>query len=432
MQNLLNRLLSKNIFFALLITILFSSCQKDVELEDSTLNPGNELIISGSDNFVFSTSTIREEPLEGVRQNVVPLGKINEQRFGEMKASFYTNFRLTVTGFDPEGAVTLDSAFFYFKYNNTYGPFLEDISIEVYELNQELNTDNFTTNAEVLNTKPDIIASVNNLNIEAGQEGVLRIPISQNFAQGFVDGFGTSIFANNDGLRAFFKGVYVTIADNSGEDGLLYLNLTDNDTKFRIYFNAPSSIDSVYDFEITNQAAWLTQYTHDYTGSDVELLLNTPLENHEAFYVSAYSGTKGVFQIPDLTVLDNAIINKAEISFYQTDVGSPLSAQFSAPLNLFLFLNNPDGTVNVLPGVSLNELEDFGGQRALVEVDGLTTFQYKFNITEYIQEIVNGSDISTDLSLSVLNVNSGDRVKLGGGNHPEFPVKLKILYTLAE
>ena len=432
MQNLLNRLLSKNIFFALLITILFSSCQKDVELEDSTLNPGNELIISGSDDFVFSTSTIREEPLEGVRQNVVPLGKIKEQRFGEMKASFYTNFRLTVTGFDPEGSVTLDSAFFYFKYNNTYGPFLEDISIEVYELNQELNTDNFTTNAEVLNTKPDIIASVNNLNIEAGQEGVLRIPISQNFAQGFVDGFGTSIFANNDGLRAFFKGVYVTIADNSGEDGLLYLNLTDNDTKFRIYFNAPSSIDSVYDFEITNQAAWLTQYTHDYTGSDVELLLNTPLENHETFYVSAYSGTKGVFQIPDLTVLDNAIINKAEISFYQTDVGSPLSTQFPAPLNLFLFLNNPDGTVNVLPGVSLNELEDFGGQRALVEVDGLTTFQYKFNITEYIQEIVNGSDISTDLSLSVLNVNSGDRVKLGGGNHPEFPVKLKILYTLAE
>lgn len=432
MQTLLNLLLSKKLFFALSVTIIISGCQKDIELEDSILNPGNELIISGSEEFVFSTSTIREEPLEGVRQNVVPLGKIKEQRFGEMKASFYTNFRLTVTGFDPEGSVALDSAFFYFKYDNTYGPLLENISLEVYELNQELNTDNFTTNAEVLNTKPAIIASVNNLNIEAGQDGVLKIPITQNFAEGFVNGFGTSIFANNDGLKAYFKGIYVTIADNSGEDGLLYLNLTDNDTKFRIYFDAPNSVDSVYDFEITNQAAWLTQYTHDYADSDVEFLLNTPQENHETFYVSAYSGTKGIFQIPDLTVLENAIINKAEISFYQTDLGNPLSSQFSPPLNLFLFLNNPDGAVNVLPGVSLNELEDFGGQRALAEVNGLTTFQYKFNVTEYIQEIVNGSDISTDLSLSVLNVNSGDRIKLGGGNHPEFPVKLKILYTLAD
>lgn len=430
MQNLLNHLLSKNFLFALSIIFFISSCQKDVELEDSMLNPGDELIISGSDDFSFSTSTVREIPLEGIRQNVVPLGKIKEQRFGEMKAAFYTNFRLTVTGFDPTGPISLDSANLYFKYNNTYGSFLEGLSVEVYELNQRINTNDSLTNAEVLSIKPNIIASVSNVSIQSGQEGILKIPVNQTFAQSLVNGFGTTIFGNNDGLQDFFRGIYVKVSDNSGEDGLLYLSLTDSDTKFRIYFDAPNSVDSIYDLEITNQAAWLTQYTHEYTSSDVELLLNTPQEDHEILYVSAYSGTKGEFEVPDLSILDNAIINKAEISFYQTDFGSPLSAQFTTPQNLILFLQNPDGTVSLLPGVTVGEIEDFGGQRTLVEINGQTTMEYKFNITEYIQQI--RSNINRNLSLSVLNVNSGDRVKLGGGNHPEFPIKLKILYTLAD
>lgn len=432
MQTLLNLLLSKSFLFALPITFLILSCQKDVELEDSNLNPGDELIISGSDEFVFSSSTIREIPLEGIRQNVVPLGKINEQRFGEMKAAFYTNFRLTITGFDPEGPITLDSAFFYFKYNNTYGPFQESLSLEVFELNEAINANDSLTNAEVLNVNSTVIASLNNLNIQSGQEGILKIPVDQSFAQGFVDGFGTSIFANNDGLQDYFKGIYVAVTDNSGEDGLLYLNLTDSDTKFSIFYSGPNSVDSVYDFEITNQAAWLTQYTQDYSSSDVELLLNTPEENHESLYISAYSGTKGEIEIPDLEVLDNAIINKAEISFFQTDFGETIASKFTPPSNLFLFLNNPGGNVSLLPGVSLNDIEDFGGQGKLAEIDGQTTIQYKFNITEYVQEIVNGSNISKELSLSVLNVNSGNRVKIGGGNHPNFPIKLEILYTLAD
>jgi hypothetical protein len=308
---------------------------------------------------------------------------------------------------------------------------LENFSVNVFELNQTINTNDSLTNGEVFNIKPNVIASVANLNLSSAQEGVLKIPVEQSFAQTLVDGFGTSIFANNDGLQSFFRGIYVTVTANSGEDGLLYLNLTDSETKFRIFFDAPNSIDSVYDFEITNQAAWVTQYLHDYISSDVELLLNTPEEDHEILYVSAYSGTKGEFKIPDLTILENAIINKAEISFYQTDFGSPLSSQFTTPQNLILFLQNPGGTVSLLPGVTVSEIEDFGGRRTLTDVNGQTTMEYKFNITEYIQEIINGSNVTRNLSLSVLNVNSGDRVKLGGGNHPEFPIKLKILYTLA-
>ena len=433
MQNLLNPLLSKkSSFLAILFFITLSSCQKDVELEDSTLNPGDELIISGTDEFSFFTSTVEEMPLEGIRQNIVPLGKINDQRFGEMQASFYTNFRLTITGFDPTGPVSLDSAFFFFKYNGTYGPLSESFSVEVFELDQAINTTDSLNNAETLNIKPNVIASASNLTFQAGQEGVLKIPIQQNFAQGFVDRFGTQTFENNDGLQAFFKGIYVTVTNDSGDDGLLYLNPTDSESKFRIYFDAPNSVDSIYELEITNQAAWVTQYKHNFTGSDVEQLLNTPDDNHDIMYVSAYSGTKGVFEIPDLSILNNAIINKAEIFFYQTDFASPLAVSFPTPSNLILFLNNPNGTVSLLPGVTVAEIEDFGGQRETAQVNGQTTLQYKFNITEYIQQLVNSTIPPQELSLSVLSVNSGDRVKIGGANHPDFPVKLKILYTLAD
>lgn len=432
MQNLLNHLLSKISFFTLLFILLLSNCQKDVELEDSLLNPGKELIINGSNDLIIPATTVREIPLEGIRQNVVPLGKVREQRFGEVKASFYTNFRLTVTGFDPESPISLDSAFFYFKYDNTYGSFLQPMDLEVYELNQKLNSNDSLTNAENFDIKPNVIASISNLNIQSNQEGVLKIPVNQAFAQSFVDRFGTSVFANNDGLEDFFKGIYVTVSENSGEDGLVYLNLTDDETKFSIFFNAPNSIDSIYNFEVTNQATWVTQYTQNYTSSEVEPLLNSSNENHETLYISAYSGTKGEVQIPDLSFLGNVIINKAQIAFFQSDLEDPLSNQFPPPNSLFLFLSNPEGTVSLLPGVSTSNLEDFGGLRTLVDQGSNTTFKYEFNITEYIQQLVNGSSISRNLSLSVLNVNSGDRVKIGGGNHPDFPIKLKILYTLAE
>lgn len=429
MQILSSRLLSKSVLFFSLVLFVLVSCEKDLQLNDSVLNPGNELTLAVTDSTPLVAFTANEIARDGKNQSVTPLGRIVDDRFGSLSASFYANFRLTVIGFDPGANVTLDSAYLSLAYNQKYGPASSSFNIEVLELNESLVAANEYRNNSTLSTKPTIIGSLSNFTLDA-DSGVIKIPLTTTFAQSLVNLFGTGTLSSNDNFQNFFRGVHVRTT--GGGDALAYLQLTNTNTAINVFFTAPSSPDSLYRFLIDNQSTRVNKFERDFAGSEVEVFLNDNTNNDEVLFVSAFSGTKAVVEMPDLSFLGNAIINRAELSFYQVDLANPLATSFPAPDNLFLFLNLSDSTINFLPGVSTSNLANFGGAKTSVTVNGISTNEYKFNVTRYLQEVIDGTAQSNSLVLSALAVNSGNRLKLGGGNHPDLPIKLKVVYTLAQ
>lgn len=429
MQILSSRLLNKSVLFFGLILFALASCEKDPQLNDSSLNPGNELTLAVTDSTPLVAYTINEIARDGKNQSVTPLGRIVDDRFGSLNASFYANFRLTVIGFDPGDNVSLDSAYLTLAYNQKFGPASSPFNIEVLELNENLVAANEYRNNTTLSTKSTIIGSLSNFTLTA-DSGIIKIPLTTTFAQSLVDQFGTGTLSSNDNFQNFFKGVHVRTT--IGDDALAYLQLTNTNTAINLYFTAQSSQDSLYRFLIDNQATRVNKYEKDFALSEVEGYLDDNTNNDEEIFVSAFSGTKAVVEMPDLSFLGNAIINRAEISFYEIDLSNPLATSFPSPDNLFLFLNLNDSTVNFLPGVSTNNLSNFGGSKRPATVNGISTNEYKFNITRYLQEVINGTAQSNSVILSVVAVNSGNRLKLGGGNHPDLPIRLKVVYTLAQ
>jgi hypothetical protein len=431
MQILSSRLLSKISLLWVLVPMLFIvSCDKDLELDNSPLNPGGELTLLISDSIPLTAYTVVENPLDGKNQSVTPLGSIQETRFGAMYGSFYANLRLTTIGFDPGANVTADSAFLFLSYNRTYGSLTQPLTIEVFELDETLVSANDYKNNTSLNVKPTPIGSLSNFVLPA-DSGTIKIPLTNTFAQSIVNVFGTSTMGSNDNFQSFLKGIYVTTG-TSGGDALAYLQLTNTRTSLSLFFTAPSSTDSTYRFLIDNQATRVNRYVTDFSGSEVETAINLSTGNDEELYVTAFSGSKAIIEMPDLSGLESTIINKAEITFYQTDFQSTLSNDFPEPNNLFLFLNLPDSSLAFLPGVSVSNIAQFGGEKRPVTINGVSTNQYSFNITKYIQDYIDGVATTNSVALSVLSVNSGARVKIGGGNHPTLPIKLNITYTLAQ
>lgn len=427
MQILLNHLFNRNLAFLFLFSLTIFSCEKDSQLEDSPLNPGSELTLVVSDTLPLVAYTASENPLDGKNQTVTPLGRINDARFGAMSASFYANFRLSVIGFAPGANVTLDSAYINLAYNKRYGPNSELMDIEVYELDESLVSANDYRNNATLATKPTIIGSLTSINFSA-DSGVVRIPLTNAFAQTLVNQFGQGTLSSNDNFQNFFKGIFVKTT--GGNDGLIHLQLTNS--SLRLFFNAPSSPDSTYSFIIDNLSTRVNKYIKNFAGSEVEVLLNDPTNNDEVLYVSAFSGTRAIVEMPDLSFLKNSIINRAEISFYEVDLDNPLATSFPSPDNLFLFLNSSDTSVQLLPGVTTNNIASFGGSKTSKTVNGISTNEYKFNITNYIQSLIDETTSINRIALSALTVNSGNRLKLGGGIHSDLPIKLKIVYTLAQ
>jgi len=62
-------------------------------------------------------------------------------------------------------------------------------------------------------------------------------------------------------------------------------------------------------------------------------------------------------------------------------------------------------------------------------LNGNPTIQYAYNLPRFIQRYVNGDTEISSLNIEVLNFNNGNRVKLGGGISPDFPITLEILYS---
>ena len=427
MQNLLVHLPSK-FLIAFVLLIFLGSCDKDSVLVDSDIDPGGNLNLQEVDSFVLTAITVEEKELSSDNTTDVWLGVISDTRTGLRKSQLFTELRLTQTGIDIGANAILDSAFIYFNYSEIYGPGIQALDFEVYEVldSIEVLTNYETDDVLAIGTSP--LASAIGVTLSE-DGGIIKLPLESSFASTLFAQIGTANMENNTNFTDYFNGLNLQVSSTTG-DAMARLNLTNVNTGLELFYRSDDPEDSVYRFQIDNQAKYFMNYQEDFMGSNVETVLNDPSNNDSELYITGFSGTKGQVEMPDLSFYADKVINYAEISFTQADYGSTESTDFPEQNNLFVYQNLYDTTFTFLTGFTTSNFTAFGGGKELVDVGGTMTNRYKFNITQYVQALSKGELETSSIYVTSLSNNNPRRIVIGGGNHPQFPIKLKILFTL--
>ena len=397
------------------------ACNKDAVIEGDVDN--TELGLVQIDSFSLKTKTILDKPINGDDLSSVILGQTNDSRFGETKASFYTQFSLTKNSFSLGTNPVLDSVVLVLKQSDSYGELNSLFDISIYELESELKDISYENNS-VLNVNANTLANISNHKFSKGETS-LRIPLSTSFGNTLISLFGTNAMESSDNFKNVFKGMYVT-TNNTNGDGFVYLKLVNDETKLQLYYHNDEIADTSYSFIVEKKDKTINQYLHDENGSEVLNVIDN--ENQEIAYVGSMSSYKTEIEMPDLSSLKNIVINKATITVYQADFGSVESINFKESGEMILFQNLQDTSIAFLSGYSISNIGPLA-KPAEIEYNGNNTISYTFQITNYIQDLISEESKSNKLYLKNLANNEGNRIKIGGGNNSDYPIKLDIIYT---
>lgn len=426
MLNLLKnlQLVQLNKLFLVSILFLIASCEKDPGLPGG----GSGDNLDSLDSLVLTAYSIADEAKNSLNEGDVALGRLDDPRFGESIASFYSELSLSINAFEPGANASLDSIILVLDVEDTYGPLDNSLDFEVYRLTEELDASSSYLADADLSVGASLIGG--KIGFNYNDSSTLRIPMESSFGDELLGLFGTSTMNSNDDFVSYLNGIYVTVNPNSGGDGLFDIELISDASSLQLYFSSDDPEDSLYTFNISTTDLRVNRYQHDAAGSELETALNDASNNDENLLLGGLQVSKGLVELPDLSVLEGAIINQATLTFYQSDYGSALNTDYENPEFLLLTGGITTDTIQYfLSDYSTSNPSAYGGTPELVDVNGMPTFAYSYSIPRFIQRYVNGETEISYLNIEVLNFNNGNRVKIGGGNHPDVPITLEILYT---
>jgi len=447
------------------LSILVSSCNKESQLGLDVQPEGDLLNVLWSDTTTIYTRTVREDSLRTdetlLLAGDVLLGKYNDPIFGYSSASFYTQIRIPASNPDFGTNAIADSTVLVLVYDNTYiygdTSSIKTQNVNVYRMNAAISqSENYYSNSTVPTIQADLannksfkpaITSNDSVMVNGKKERAqLRIPMDVQFGQTIINNQNTGVLSSGNNFQNFLKGFYITTENTnglaSGDGNIFKIKITDPKSRLCVYYHYtgktivttanPVQQDSViwtqYDMPMNNVARFST-FKHDYTAASSTLasqLGSNPAEQNTTVFVQAMSGVKTKVTLPYLMnwIDSGAVaINKAEL-LIRVDTTLSQINKYATPTNLLLFQINDDGTNNVL-------MPDFG--------EGTTYFggsyntgiaDYRFNVGRYIQQILTG--IKKNNGFYIIAQNGGvtaNRIAIGGGNSPDFQMKLKITYT---
>ncbi len=463
---ILSRCCVPNFFLLLFIglSISFMSCNES-SVVGLDVQPEKDLLhIDFIDTTSLITKTIREDSLRTdesllISGNVL-MGKYLDPVFGEATASIYTQALLstgilaTSFGSNP----VCDSLVLSLAYNTTYygkterkqqtvnvRQVVDDIIIGTKYSNKTLNTSSLDlASGHTFTPRPlDSVSIVAGIKLKPQ----LRIPLDVNFGQVLLNNQTTGNLANNTVFPTFMKGLYITTENttslSSGEGNILSFNMPGSAMTIYYHYTGktlitntqPTPVDSIiktkYDFSLGSGAARFTHFTHNYASVDPNLMAqlgSVPPAQNDVLFVQSISGLKTKIEMPTLMHwIDSGpiAINKAELvikadmtPLYQLDT-------FAAPATLIVFGLNDDGTNFILP-------DAFEGSTYFGGVYNATTIgEYHFNITRYIQQILDKTIHNNGMYLLASGGGVGaNRVAVGGGGTGSaYRMKLNITST---
>lgn len=312
----------------------------------------------------------------------------------------------------------------------------------------------------------------------------IRIKLSSSFAnllftRDTTDGSPNNAFRTDTLFKLFNNGIAV-LATGSG-NGLMYCNLADTNTKLEVHYRRRNGgiIDTAFSSLILNN------YPSGISSNGVVVngpssTVNNIIRNRAGFpvstpapgelYLQTTPGTYVNLDIPALSTMPNRIIHRAELIVQQIPNNTFFDGIFSPPSFLYVDLKDtgttqkwkpiyfdlnpsspydPDNTAafsTYFPAQGIDLFYHGGYVRSGTDYLGNPNKYYNFNISRYIQQLVTKHAPNYQLRLYApsnlyypqmtdaayipfTNATAKGRVKIGGGNNPNYRMMLRIVYS---
>lgn len=392
----------------LLATSLFSCT--DPDLIGLEVQPESDKIVLSSldEQQVFTLSSIAQDSIRIDENGYNLLGGYSDPVFGLVAAAFSTHLIPSDNSIDFGENPVLDSAVLSFAYAGYYGDTMSDMSINVYELASAIELDStYYSNesfpvADLLQTATVSLRPLTKQFIDGDTIGTAQIRIPMNALGETLLASQTS-FEDNAQFLSYFKGVQLQLLDAA--EAVVYLNLKNDMSKLTLYYKNDENDALHYDLVMGVTAARLNHF---------ELAQNLDVASN--YGIQSMGGYDLKLDFVDLDHLSDLlvgkVINKATLEF-TLEEGS--AAEFSAHADLSLVRMDEEGKKHFLTDF-FEGAQHFGG--------ALEGTKYVFNISKYLQELVEGTIEEKDLYLvppgAAVNAN---RTLLDEN------VRLNIIYT---
>ena len=397
-------------------------------------------------------NTVPDRPLISSGATTGVLGSMNDIFFGNTFAGIYAQCLLS--NIEPSGFAgdVLDSMVLVMPYSSTtakYGKCDKAIDIAVYEVAQDMipgttyyTNQGFTVYGQPIGTLnnfiPDLADSVYFINPAQSdpyipinnQSPMIRVRLSNTFANKLLN-TPDSILDASVNFIEYFKGLYITTNPSKVGDGLMYFNLTNNSCNINMYYHTAGSVGDTgfYQFTISTYGVNVDHWDHYYGGTLVQKVLSNPNPNGDQVgYIQGGGGTKLKLRLPTLKNLPpNIGITKAELimPIMDTLLADP---SYGPPPELTMY--RIDDTLAVNDFTPYNN----SGVAALttrVDNNNLNYLCYVFNITEYVQRVLDGYYSNNNgYYIGFPNTSAGNRtIILNNPAKLSTQCKLKITYT---
>jgi hypothetical protein len=255
---------------------------------------------------------------------------------------------------------------------------------------------------------------------------LISIPMPASLGQSLLD-LDSIVYTSNELFQTAFEGLVLEAGKETSY--MLALNLNSSLSGLRLSYVRNDTIDESYIFSFSGSNARMVSYQHDYSGTLVEeaLMLDAPSDTVTSLFSQGMRGVNVEFELPDVSSLEGAIINKAEMTLY-----SRFPNEGTFPL-LFQFLALKDdgtGSLELIRDVSLSQATDIAFFGGTLELDGsIGVYKYTFNLSAHLQDVVDGVETGKFVITSAVKPQTAGRTVFYGPGSSVFSPELKVTYT---
>ena len=482
----------RRVTYILIAATLLFSCTR-ISTSELGVDFLSEDAISTSDTVldVETETIILEDSLRIYPTDLQVLGDItNDPVFGNTSASLFLQLKPSFYPFFIKGtkdSIIVDSAVLVLSYKGFYGDSSKPVKIYINKIDPttplevgKLYASNY---ANAYGIRKGVVAGNSKLFDFASAKdsindrfenarGQIRLRLNQSIGVELLKTYDSNgVYRNDTTFRNAFPGFALTTNSADKHNALIQLALLDSNTKLALYYSTSATGSVTRDTLVTYlRFSFYTLQNANFiqrnrAASEIANHLNG-FAKDSLVYVQTSPGTMVKIKVPGLKTFKNKIIHRAELIAEQVPDAARLmttDSYMSAPN--FLFLGVYDTATKQLRSVPNDYLgamnpqaiAQFGGQKISKSLNGYSNVAtYSFNISRYVQGLIARTDSLFDfrlyapvndsikfvqpypynkiqttdyLSTSLGNQPAIGRVRLGGGSHSKFRMRLRIYYT---
>lgn len=440
----------KQAFLPLMFLLLFFSCEEADQIGLDLIQ--SPVYMSATDTITLQAMTVHDDSVATSIGNFKVLGIIDDPVFGKTRASIYTETTLLANNITLGENPMLDSIHLVLAYEGGYyGLLPTQQTIKVYELSENFpESDTLFSNSLIAHDPKLLTRNPNGFKTGfSPRDSVLvdsilrvpqiRIPLSESFGQKFIEADSAN-FENVPNYLEFFKGLYITTGDDlegfgTNEDhhppgSMVRINMPAPATTLELFYRSEDDTLLMV-FPVDQLTRHFTASQHmGYDDVHVALREQILYQNQywadSLLFVQSLGMVRADIHMPyfDAMIYQPWLINKAEI-VVPVQEGFACEIFPEPPQMLLMRKSEKDGLS--FPADYALGVDYYGGLYDEVKQ------QYVFNITQYLQQLIDGEYENEGLALiTARNHDRPGRVVLHGPGRTENPMRLVLYYSVFE